>query len=85
MLEIMWTDLKNLVKHVFENNTKRKIGFIVGVISGVFILLVGPFATFFMFFCGIIGLYIGSHFDRDNNLVDNMLNTIDENLPDRFR
>lgn len=85
MLETIWTDVKNLVKNLFETNTKRKIGFIVGVISGIFILLVGPFATFFMFFCGIIGLYIGSRFDDDNALVDKMLNTIDESLPERFR
>ena len=85
MLEVMWTDVKNLVKSLFETNKKRKIGFIVGVISAVFILIVGPFATFFMFFCGIIGLYIGSRFDEDNTLVDKMLNTIDESLPERFR
>lgn len=85
MLEIIWEDAKNLLKRLFEKNTKRKIGFIVGMISGILILLAGFFATFFMFFCGIIGLYIGSRFDEDDNLVNNMLNTIDENLPDRFR
>ncbi|MBO4401040.1 MAG: DUF2273 domain-containing protein [Selenomonadaceae bacterium] len=85
MLEIMWTDVKNLAKRLFATNTKRKIGFIMGVISGIFILLVGPFATFFMFFCGVIGLFIGSRFDKDDNLIDNTLNAIDENLPERFR
>ena len=85
MLEIMWTDFTNLVKSVFAEHPKRKIGFVAGVIISIFILLIGFFSTFFMFFCGVIGLYIGSRFDEDNALVDNMLNAIDEKLPERFR
>lgn len=81
----MWTDFRNLIKSIFEQHPKRKIGFIVGVISAVFILIFGLFATFFMFFCGVIGLYIGSRFDDDDTLVDKMLHNIDENLPERFR
>ena len=85
MLEIMWTDLRELVKRIFEEHPKRKIGFVAGVITSIFILLIGFIHTFFMFFCGVLGLYIGSRFDEDNKLVDNMLNAIDEKLPERFR
>ena len=69
----------------FAVHRKRKIGFILGFIFGIAILVFGPFHTFFVTFCGIIGLYIGSRFDEGDDLVGKTLKAIEEVLPKRFQ
>lgn len=64
---------------------KRKIGFLLGFIIGIVILTLGPFKTFFIFFCGVVGLYIGSRFDEGDDLVGKTLKAIENALPERFR
>jgi hypothetical protein len=38
-----------------------------------------------LFFCGIIGLYIGSRFEEGDDLVDKTLKAIENSVPERFR
>jgi len=75
----------NKLPAFFEDHYKRKIGFIFGFLVGIIILVVGPFKTFFIFFCGVIGLYIGSRFDEGDDLVGRTLKAIENVLPERFR
>ena len=80
----MWGEIKILIANFFETHTNRKIGFIGGVFIGILILTVGFFSTLFAFFCGVIGLYIGSRFDDNDDLLDSTLKSIDKNLPKKF-
>lgn len=81
----MWAEIKRLINSSLETYPTRKLGFIGGVIIGVAILIFGLFNTLFAFFCGVIGLYVGSRFEENDDLVDKTLRTIEESLPERFR
>ena len=81
----MWGEVKKLIIRAFENYPKRKLGFIAGIICGWAILTFGFFQTLFAFFCGIIGLYIGSKFEKGDDLVDKTLKAIENSVPERFR
>jgi uncharacterized membrane protein len=81
----MWGEVKRIAKLAFENYPRRKMGFILGVLIGVAIINFGFFQTLFAFFCGIIGLYIGSRFDEGDDLVYQTLKAIENSVPERFR
>jgi uncharacterized membrane protein len=81
----MWGEVKRIAKLAFENYPRRKVGFLLGIIVGVAIINFGFFQTLFAFFCGIIGLYIGSRFDEGDDLVYQTLKTIENSVPERFR
>lgn len=81
----MLNDFVNFLKDRFATHTNRKIGFLAGVIFGAAILLFGFFPVLFAFFCGIIGLYIGSRFDEGDDLILKTLKTIERLLPDKFQ
>ena len=80
--------LKEILDYIysfFKVYRKRKIGFILGLMLGILILVLGPFNTFFIAFCGIIGLYIGSRFDDGDDLVGKTLKAIEDALPESWR
>ena len=81
----MWEEIKFLFASLFKTYTNRKIGFIGGVLVGVVIWTFGFFPTLFAFFCGVIGLYIGSRFDEGDDLISRTLRAVDKNLPEKFR
>ncbi|MBR1398081.1 MAG: DUF2273 domain-containing protein [Selenomonadaceae bacterium] len=81
----MWTDLKTYAAVFFETHRTRKIGFIVGLILGIAILIFGFFNTLFVFIFGFIGLYTGAKFDNGDDLIDETLKKLDRILPERFR
>lgn len=78
-------EIKPKIADFFKVHRKRKIGFILGLIMGIVILVLGPFNTFFIAFCGVIGLYIGSRFDDGDDLVGKTLKAIEHALPKRFQ
>ena len=77
--------MKSFVIDLFESHRTRKIGFITGLITGVAILILGFFNTLFIFFCGVIGLFVGSRFDSKDDLVEKILRKLDEVLPERIQ
>ena len=77
--------MKSFVIDLFESHRTRKIGFITGLITGVAILILGFFNTLFIFFCGVIGLFIGSRFDSKDDLVEKILHKLDEILPENIQ
>lgn len=81
----MWEEVKKLIKLAFETYPKRKFGFLIGIIFGVAIINFGFFQTLFAFFCGVIGLYIGSRFDDGDDLIDATLKALEEAVPDRWK
>lgn len=81
----MWDEIKILVASFFETYTNRKLGFVGGVLVGAIIWIFGFFPTLFAFFCGLIGLYIGSRFDEGDDLIDKTLRVLDKNLPEKVR
>ena len=81
----MWKEIKALLKMYFESHRTRKIGFLLGVFLGILILIFGPLQTFFLLFCGVVGLYIGSRFDEGDDLVGQTLKAIERALPKRFQ
>lgn len=81
----MWEEVKRIINQAFDSYPNRKKGFIFGVIVGVAILIFGFFNTLFAFFCGIIGLYIGSRFDKGDDLVDKTLKTLENTVPERLK
>ena len=81
----MWKDLKKYAATLFETHRTRKIGFIVGLISGIAILIFGFFNTAFAFICGLIGLYVGAKFDNGDELIDETLKKLNRILPEKFQ
>ena len=81
----MWEDLKKYAATFFETHRTRKMGFVVGFIVGIAILIFGFFNTMFVFICGLTGLYIGSKFDNNDNLIDEVLQKLNKMLPERFQ
>ena len=81
----MWEEIKAQFKEYFELRRTRKIGFLLGIFFGILILVFGPLQTFFLLFCGVIGLYIGSRFDEGDDLVGQTLKAIERALPKRFQ
>ena len=81
----IWEEIKTLITVFFETYPNRKIGFIGGVLIGAIVWTFGFFPTLFAFFCGVIGLYIGSRFDEGDDLIDRTLKALDKNLPEKFR
>jgi len=81
----MWKDLKKYATAFFETHKNRKIGFIIGFIVGISILIFGFLNTFFVFICGLTGLYIGSKFDSSDDLIDETLRKLNRILPERFQ
>lgn len=81
----MFAEIKQAISSAFESYPTRKIGFIFGLIFGGAILTFGFFSTIFIFFCGIIGLYIGSRFEEGDDLVNQTLKSLEDAIPERFR
>lgn len=81
----MLEEVKAKILSFFEMHRARKIGFLLGFLFGIVILIFGPLQTFFVIFCGVIGLYIGSRFDDGDDLVGRTLKMIEDALPKRFQ
>ena len=81
----MLEEVKAKILNFFEMHRARKIGFLLGFLFGIVILIFGPLQTFFVIFCGVIGLYIGSRFDDGDDLVGRTLKMIEDALPKRFQ
>ncbi len=81
----MFEAAKNFVIDLFESHRTRKIGFITGLITGAAILIIGFFNTLFILLCGTIGLFVGSHFDSKDDLVEKILHKLDEILPEKIQ
>lgn len=81
----MLESIKKFVANFFESYCSRKVGFILGAVAGVAILLFGFFNTLFVVLCGLIGLFVGSRFDSKDDLVDKLINKLDELLPERIQ
>lgn len=77
--------IKNFIIDLFESHRTRKIGFVTGLITGIAILTIGFFNTFFIFICGVIGLFVGSRFDSKDDLVEKILHKLDQLLPDNIQ
>ena len=77
--------IKNFIIDLFESHRTRKIGFITGLITGAAILTIGFLNTFFIFICGVIGLFVGSRFDSKDDLVEKILHKLDQLLPDNIQ
>lgn len=81
----MLEEVKIFIADFFENHRMRKMGFLFGVLFGIVILVFGWWNTFFAFFCGVIGLYIGSRFDKGDDLVSKTLKLIERLLPEKIQ
>lgn len=78
----MFDAIKNFVIDLFEGHRTRKVGLIVGLFTGVAILIIGFFNTLFIALCGLIGLFVGSRFDSKDDLVEKLLMKLDKILPE---
>lgn len=77
--------IKNFLIDLFDSHRPRKLGFIVGILTGAAILTIGFFNTMFIALCGLIGLFAGSRFDSKDDLVEKILIKLDEILPERIQ
>ena len=85
MLNKVLESIKNFVIDLFEGHRTRKIGFILGLLTGVLILLIGFFNTLFIALCGLLGLFAGSRFDSKDDLVEKIIAKLDAMLPERIQ
>lgn len=81
----MFDAIKNFVIDLFEGHRTRKVGLIVGLATGVAILIIGFFNTLFIALCGLIGLFVGSRFDSKDDLVEKLLMKLDNILPEKIQ
>ena len=77
--------IKNFVIDLFKGHRTRKVGLIVGLATGVAILIIGFFNTLFIALCGLIGLFVGSRFDSKDDLVEKLLMKLDNILPEKIQ
>ena len=81
----MLEEVKKFVVDFFEERRMRKIGFCFGIFLGVVILIFGFWNTLFAFCCGVVGLYIGSKFDKGDDLIQETLKLIERVLPEKIQ
>ena len=81
----MFDAIKNFVIDLFKGHRTRKVGLIVGLFTGVAILIIGFFNTLFIALCGLIGLFVGSRFDSKDDLVEKLLMKLDNILPEKIQ
>lgn len=81
----MLEGVKNFLIDLFDGHRPRKVGLIIGIITGIAILLIGFFNTLFISLCGLIGLFVGSRFDSKDDLVDKIIMKLDEMLPEKIQ
>ena len=81
----MFDAIKNFVIDLFKGHRTRKVGLIVGLATGVAILIIGFFNTLFIALCGLIGLFVGSRFDSKDDLVEKLLMKLDNILPEKIQ
>ena len=85
MSENVLDAVKKFFDACFTRYRTRKIGFVLGIITGIAILIFGFFNTLFVVMCGLIGLFVGSHFDGKDDLVEKLIRKLDEVLPKRIQ
>ena len=81
----MFDAIKNFVIDLFKGHRTRKVGLIVGLFTGVAILIIGFFNTLFIALCGLVGLFVGSRFDSKDDLVEKLLMKLDNILPEKIQ
>jgi len=68
----MKEDVKQLIKHIWENHRGKAVGTLLGIVLGAAILFIGFWKTVFILLCGVIGLYIGIKVDRNENVFESL-------------
>ncbi len=74
----MW---KEKLKEYYENNKGKTIGFTIGLLFGILILIIGFFKTIFIGLCSFLGFYIGKKVDNNESILE----LIERILPNRWK
>ena len=81
----MLEELKQLIGSFFGEHCKGKVGLLSGLAVGVAVLVFGFWKTVFVLLCGCIGLYVGTRMEREEDLLQRILSSLQNRLPDKFQ
>lgn len=74
----MW---KEVLAKIFNSNRGKIIGTIIGLLTAIFILVIGFFKTIFIVIFMFLGYYIGKRIDKNESFLD----LIEKILPDEWK
>ena len=78
----MLEGLRQALGSFFSEHSSGKSGLWVGMLIGIAILVFGFWNTFFVLLCGCIGLYIGMRIEKEEDWLEKLLATLQNQLPD---
>ena len=81
----MLEELKQLIGSFFGEHCNGKVGLLSGLVVGVAVLVFGFWKTVFVLLCGCIGLYVGTRMEREEDLLQRILSSLQNRLPDKFQ
>ena len=76
----MREEIKNLFRYLVRERRGQFFGALFGVLFGICVLLFGFWRTFFVLFCGTVGLFVGGRIESGAWLED-----LRDHLPDKIQ
>ncbi len=68
----MKEELQQVTANLWQNHRGKTSGVLLGITFGIAILCFGFWKTFFVLCCGLVGLFIGTQLDNDDNVLDSV-------------
>jgi uncharacterized membrane protein len=59
-----------LLAEIWQHHSGKIVGIVIGLLTGVFILVFGFFHTMFVMLCMIAGYIVGKRIDEKEDIVD---------------
>lgn len=71
---------KKYMRKLWYAHPGKILGFSIGMLIGIMMLIFGFFAVVFVLLCGAAGLFVGTNLDRSGNWWDNIRRSIPYNI-----
>lgn len=68
----MKEELRQVAENLWQTHRGKTCGVLLGMTIGTAILCFGFWHTFFVLCCGLVGLFIGTQLDNDDNVIDSV-------------
>ena len=68
----MKEEFGQVLTQLWQNHRGKTSGLVIGMLFGTAVLCFGFWHTFFVLCCGLIGLFIGTQLDNDDNVIDSV-------------
>ncbi len=69
---MMKEDLQKMLADMWREHRGKSCGLIIGMLLGTAVLCFGFWHTFFVLCCGLIGLFIGTQLDNEEDALSSL-------------